>query len=261
MINSAIPNSQGISRTNPSIDWVSSPIFPCRNVSPIQAIPKIAITACIPAGKTEPCVAFKPSVLVNRRISAAADNITISMMDDIPNVTISPSIRKEGDLAALALASYIAELACELAPPEEPAKEYLRLLLNTLHLAVTHKRPLLQSKAAFELRLLAMAGFMPDLIGCTCCGEYDGERPMYFSPGAGTITCQDCGKESPGSGGLVSPGVLAAMRHILYSPFEKIFSFSLSEDGISELSQVVEGYLRYHLQRSWRSLDFFYSVL
>ena len=96
MINSAIPNSQGISRTNPSIDWVSSPIFPCRNVSPIQAIPKIAITACIPAGKTEPCVAFKPSVLVNRRISAAADNITISMMDDIPNVTISPSIRKEG---------------------------------------------------------------------------------------------------------------------------------------------------------------------
>ena len=166
-----------------------------------------------------------------------------------------------GDLAALALASYIAELACELAPPEEPAKEYLRLLLNTLHLAVTHKRPLLQSKAAFELRLLAMAGFMPDLIGCTCCGEYDGERPMYFSPGAGTITCQDCGKESPGSGGLVSPGVLAAMRHILYSPFEKIFSFSLSEDGISELSQVVEGYLRYHLQRSWRSLDFFYSVL
>lgn len=82
-----------------------------------------------------------------------------------------------------------------------------------------------------------------------------------FHLGREAITCQDCGKESPGSGGLVSPGVLAAMRHILYSPFEKIFSFSLSEDGISELSQVVEGYLRYHLQRSWRSLDFFYSVL
>ena len=29
-------------------------------------------------------------------ISAAADNITISMMEDIPNVTISPSIRKLG---------------------------------------------------------------------------------------------------------------------------------------------------------------------
>ncbi len=166
-----------------------------------------------------------------------------------------------GDLAALALASYIAELCCELAPPEEPAGEYLRLLLNTLHLAVTRKRPLLQIKAAFELRLLSMAGFMPDLVGCQCCGGYDSERPMYFSASAGAITCQDCKKECFEAGGLISPGVLAAMRHILYSAFEKIFSFTLSEEGLAELAEVAERDLRYHLQRTWHSLDFFYSVL
>ena len=31
-------------------------------------MPKIAITACIPAGNTEPCVALIPSVLVTNRM-------------------------------------------------------------------------------------------------------------------------------------------------------------------------------------------------
>ena len=56
----------------------------------------MAITACIPAGNTEPCVALIPSVLVTIRMIAAADNITISIMEDIPSVTISPSMRKLG---------------------------------------------------------------------------------------------------------------------------------------------------------------------
>ena len=96
MTNSAIPNSHGICRTIPSMERVSCAILPWRKVSPIHAIPKIAITACIPAGNTEPCVALIPSVLVTIRMIAAADNITISIMEDIPSVTISPSIRKLG---------------------------------------------------------------------------------------------------------------------------------------------------------------------
>lgn len=166
-----------------------------------------------------------------------------------------------GDLTALALASYIAELFCELAPPEEPAMEYLRLLLNTLHFTATGKRPFLQIKPTLELRLMMMAGFMPDLVGCAVCGTYDAERPMLFFPEAGTVACVDCGGTLSGAGVPVSPGILAAMRHILYCPFEKIFSYSLSQEGQAELSQASERYLRYHLQRSWRSLDFFYSVI
>ncbi|PWM23734.1 MAG: DNA repair protein RecO [Oscillospiraceae bacterium] len=166
------------------------------------------------------------------------------------------------DLTALALASYIAELIRELAPVEEPAEEYLRLLLNTLYLIQQRRYPLLQLKATYELRLLGMAGFMPDLTGCTVCGSYEDGVPMYFYADEGCLACQSCGSlQGRVAGGLVSPGVIMAMRHILYSPFEKIFSFALPEEGVSELSQVVERYLKYHLQRSWRSLTFFYSVL
>ena len=58
-------------------------MFPLMNVSPIHAIPKIAITACIPAGNTLPCVALIPSVREMIRIIAAAHNIKISIIEGI----------------------------------------------------------------------------------------------------------------------------------------------------------------------------------
>ena len=45
-------------------------------------MPNMAITACMPAGKTEPCVAFMPSVRVSSKMRAAAESITISIMAD-----------------------------------------------------------------------------------------------------------------------------------------------------------------------------------
>ena len=78
------------------MEAVSSAIFPCKKVSPIHAIPKMAITACIPAGKTEPCVAFIPSVLEKIKIIAAADSIIISIMEGISSITVSPPTTNEG---------------------------------------------------------------------------------------------------------------------------------------------------------------------
>lgn len=165
------------------------------------------------------------------------------------------------DLLSLALASYISELCCELAPPEEAAPEYLRLVLNTLYLLSKQKRSVWMLKPLFELRMLTMAGFMPDLTGCAVCGEFesaDGEQ-MRFAIETGELYCHNCDlveyRAVP-----VPPGVLAAMRHIIYSPFEKLFSFSLSDEGLQILNQLSEKYLKYHLQRQYRSLEFFYSV-
>ena len=83
MTNNARPNNQGIWRTIPSIEPVSSVMFPLMKVSPIHAIPNIAITACIPAGNTLPCVALIPSVREMKRITAAAHNIKISIIAGI----------------------------------------------------------------------------------------------------------------------------------------------------------------------------------
>lgn len=165
------------------------------------------------------------------------------------------------DIVALSLASYIAELCCELAPPEEAAPEYLRLVLNTLHLLSRGKKPVWLLKPVFELRLMTMAGFMPDLTGCAVCGEFDeqdGEH-MRFSVESGALYCHNCDLVEYRAEPLPD-GVLAAMRHIIYSPVEKLFSFSLPEEGLRALTRICESYMLYHLQKQYRSLGFFYSV-
>jgi DNA repair protein RecO (recombination protein O) len=166
-------------------------------------------------------------------------------------------LRQEWD--KLCLASYFAQLAAELCPFDEPAAQPLRLLLNTLHFLEKGNRDMRQLKALFELRLLTLTGFMPDLVSCRCCSEY--ERPeMLFFPAEGDLCCSQCAKETSAMGGMkVSPGVLAAMRHILYTSPEKLFSFTLGEEGLDALYQVSEQYLLAQVEKSFSALELYQS--
>lgn len=162
------------------------------------------------------------------------------------------------DLEGLALASYFAQVACELAPREEEARMELRLLLNCLYLTMRRAKPLAQIKSIFELRLLTLAGFMPDLTGCCRCGALQ-ESGMLFSVEEGTLYCCDCNKP-PDATVQISAGVLAAMRHIIYSDFEKLFSFMLSQESLKELENLCERYLLTQMRQNYGTLDFYHSV-
>lgn len=162
------------------------------------------------------------------------------------------------DLDKLALASYFAELTIELAPHGEEADTYLRLLLNTLHLLEKSARPPAQLKALYELRLLTLSGYMPDLVACRGCGCFEAEA-MYFFPAGGELCCGDC-LEGAAGGVRVAPGVLAGMRHIAYSEPDKLFSFSLSEEGLAALARVSEDYLKYQVERTFPTLEFYHSI-
>lgn len=65
------------------------------------------------------------------------------------------------------------------------------MLLNTLHLLEEDKKDMELLKSIFELRALAISGFMPDLVGCQSCGEYVKDS-MFFLPVDGMIICSDC---------------------------------------------------------------------
>ena len=76
------------------------------------------------------------------------------------------------DVAKLALAVYFCDLAAYLSPGVESAPECLRLLLNTLHFLQEERQDAVLLKSIFELRILSVTGFMPDLVGCAQCGEF-----------------------------------------------------------------------------------------
>ena len=50
------------------------------------------------------------------------------------------------------------------------------------------------------------------------------------------------------------------MRHIIYSDFEKIFSFELSDGAKQELSKAAEAYTIHVLQKRLKTLDFYNTL-
>lgn len=161
------------------------------------------------------------------------------------------------DIESLSLAQYFAELEEEFAPNDSSADEFLRLMLNCLHILCKKKRPLLQIKAIFELRLMCLGGYMPDIMMCKSCGKYEDEK-MYFDFSENSLVCKDC---HSGKGLEIGLGTLKALRHICYSDHEKIFNFSLSGDSLKTLSKITEEYLLQKSKRSFKTLDFFNSIL
>ena len=181
-------------------------------------------------------------------------------VDKAENDAVFFGIRQ--DMDKLSLATYFCQLCCELVPEGDGEEGYLRLLLNSLHFLEKGQLPILQLKAVFELRMLAMAGYMPDLVACCVCGDFQGPE-VFFLPAQGTVWCGSCVQEAVAQGLSpipLSPGVFQAMRHIIYSDFEKLFAFRLSPPGIAELSKVCQTYLLCQVERVLPALRFFESM-
>ena len=66
------------------------------------------------------------------------------------------------DISRLALANYCAALCIELAPQQENAAEHLRLMLNALHFLASGTRAQHLIKVVVELRLISLAGYLPE---------------------------------------------------------------------------------------------------
>lgn len=160
------------------------------------------------------------------------------------------------DVERLALGQYFCELALHLCPTEAPAPDHLRLLLGGLHyLAAGEKDPLL-IKAVVEARLLCLEGYMPDLTGCTRCG--DDEAPLRFSPADGTLSCALHGGAQDGI--EVSAGMLAALRHVFCGAFERCFAFSLPPAECAALATLTERFLLAQQQRPYKTLEFYHTL-
>lgn len=162
------------------------------------------------------------------------------------------------DLEGLSLAQYFCELVLRQVPEETGGAEYLQLLLNALHLLTYKKRPPELIKAVFELRFAALSGYMPDLTACAECKNQNADQ-YFFDYGGGHIYCDQCQKPPSAEGVLINKTVLAAMRHIVYMPANKIFSFHIPEKDLKLLSQIGEKYVSLQTEFRYKTLDFYYQ--
>lgn len=162
----------------------------------------------------------------------------------------------QNDISKLALAQYFNELMIEAAPVEADANDYLRLLLNSLYFLANDKKNHQVLKSLFELRLSSLTGYMPSLIACSECGEFESD-PMYFNMTTGELFCSTC----RGNGTRqLSLETVSAMRHIVFAETDKLFSLHVSGNSLDNLGTVSEKYLLSVLKRNFRTLDFYKSM-
>lgn len=163
------------------------------------------------------------------------------------------------DLQKLSLATYFAQVAEVLSQEDQSTPELLSLTLNCLFSLGKLQLPEQQIKAVFELRCACLAGYTPDLHGCSRCGAL---TPNRFDISAGQLECAQC--RNPASDGIRMPlnaGSLEAARYICSCDAKQLFSFQIGEESLRYLSQVAEAYLTTQLERSFSTLDFYKSLL
>lgn len=180
------------------------------------------------------------------------------IIDDAEPIEVFFGLRR--DIAALSLAQYFCELAYLLVPEETDSEEYLRLVLNSLHFLSKGTRPLRMLQSVTELRMLSAAGYMPDLVACDECAAYESEV-MYFLPQSGVLRCKDCFEGANEPYIALPPGVLTAMRHIVFADFQKLYAFSLPEDALKILNAATESYVVHTLHTVPKTLEFYKTFL
>lgn len=154
------------------------------------------------------------------------------------------------DIVKLSLASYLSALAGEIVPECSESGEVLNLLLVTFYVLANQDKDLKTVKAAFELRLMAEQGYVPELGGCSQCGKVT--NPMFFDVGTGEIRCGEC----KARGMKINANLLDALKYIINCPINKLFSFSISDNISNELFTCCEQYALSVTGKPVKSLEY-----
>lgn len=168
--------------------------------------------------------------------------------------TIDAYLPLRDDLAAITYASYVVELLDRFTYEEGENRPLYKLLGDTLgRLAVEAERDLVTH--FFELRLLDLVGFRPQLVECLGCGEKIQAQDQYFSAHAGGVLCPKCGRRADNAQ-PISMNALKYLRHFQRSSFAEAKRARLTTEINREIEIIMEHYLTYLLERGLNTPPF-----
>ena len=163
------------------------------------------------------------------------------------------------DLELLSLGTYFAELLELLSDEDSPGPEMLSLGVNALYALGELKKPQDLVKAAFELKLMCIAGFEPLLDSCSVCDDIYPETPELSIYG-GTLLCRLCRTPESGETYPLCTESLSAMRYVVSCDPKRLYSFTLEGDAKKRFCRVCEAYVKAQTDRHFKTLDFYNSV-
>lgn len=172
--------------------------------------------------------------------------------------TVDPYIGLRDDLQRLAFAAYVVEVLDRFSYEEGQNVSMFRLLADTLGRLETLPNPKTVIHY-YEVRLLELLGFRPQLFECIDCGEKIHKQDQFFSPLVGGVVCPKCGS-ARSEAWPVSQDVLRYFRHLQRSKWRQIEQMVIPEPVELGLAALIEAYLTYLLERKLNSPDFLKKV-
>ena len=166
---------------------------------------------------------------------------------------IEPFGALQDSLENLSYAAYFAEAANKISTENTDAAELLQLLLNSLFLLCRNKMPRGKIKLVFELRALAVEGYMPDLENCGGCGRPDGL--VRFGLRDGSSYCAECAEGMPDCA-EINDFCRDVIEYICTADPKKIFSFSISDDALRYLGEISERYFEMQIGHRFKTLNY-----
>jgi DNA repair protein RecO (recombination protein O) len=168
--------------------------------------------------------------------------------------TIDSFLPLKASLYHAGCAIYMAELVDQFAPEHVESYASYRLLHQSLEWLCEARTCELVLRH-FELHLLSLLGYQPELYECLHCRLPLKPGRNVFSALEGGVLCPDCG-ESLASLRPVSVDAVKAMRFLLASDRSTASRLRLTSELSQELEQLTRAYIHHILERDVKSTGF-----
>ncbi|MFH0847476.1 MAG: DNA repair protein RecO [Chloroflexota bacterium] len=171
--------------------------------------------------------------------------------------TIEGFLPLKSDLELTAAALYTLELIDQFTEERQENQPLFQMLLETLrHLAEGGDREM--TLRYFEMRLLDLTGYRPELYACVACGKALEPVTNFFSAGAGGMLCPACRHSSYSN--PISINSLQVLRWLQSGNYETICGLRPADTPLDELRRVLRSYIRFLLEKEIKSAAFLDSL-
>lgn len=196
---------------------------------------------------------LQPFTRVKLMLNAGRDLWIINQVE-----TVDPYFEIKDDLIRTGYAAYVSELLERLTPEEGGNAQLYRLMIETMGRIAKAEDPFLAVRY-YEVRLLDLLGFRPELFSCVMCGKPIVAEDQFFSNSQGGVVCPDCGPRTASARHISLPA-LKFLRHFQRSNYANALKATLTPVVRVEMEQVMLSYFTYVLERHINSTDFIRNV-
>jgi DNA repair protein RecO (recombination protein O) len=172
--------------------------------------------------------------------------------------TIDAFLPLREDLMRTGYAAYVLELLDRFSYEEGENRAIFHLLVNTLG-RITAEEDLFVPVRYYEMRLLDLLGFRPELFRCVVCGKAIQAEDQHFSNHQGGVVCPNCVAAAPDAR-PISMLALKFLRHYQRSSYAEAKRAQISPVVRNEMETLQQSYLTYLLERSLNTPAFLREV-